>query len=285
MPEVVWRVRPTESFDYFRNPHKGCATFQRFEGDELYPDAGWSEEGPIVFPARKYPSRTPNYLPASVAYCRWFWRVFQPEKNRFDWTILDQAIATARDRNQTLQVRLMPYGSARQPQLPDWYSSVGRIVENNHKTNTLLGPDHSGDDFRQWWGNAIKAFAERYDGNPTLESFDLSHIGPWGEGAGECTADGIERMAQIYVKAFKQTPLLAMVGSNQLPMAVKFNTGWRCDCFGDMRLPGSYIVPKRSSNTHTHDAYPFIVHNTIATDCWKRGPVVFETCGNPLGWY
>ena len=46
MPETHWRCRPTESFEYFRNPHKGCATFQHFAGDPLFDGTTWSEEGP-----------------------------------------------------------------------------------------------------------------------------------------------------------------------------------------------------------------------------------------------
>lgn len=285
MAETIWRCRPTESFEYFRNPHKGCATFQHFEGDPLFEGTHWSEEGPTEFPPRQYPGVTPGYLPSPVAYCRWFWRRFQPTKNTFDWSLIDQALQTAHERGQTLQVRLMPYGSAKQPCLPDWYSEVAPVIVTDHKGNKLATPDHSSDGFFQWWGNVISEFAARYDGHPDLETFDISHIGPWGEGAAPCSEAAIRRMAEHYVSCFKKTPLLAMISVNQLREAAPLGTGWRCDCFGDQRERGNAEVPHRNAWLHTYDCYPWHVVEAGATEAWKNGPVVFETCGVPLGWY
>ncbi len=284
MAETHWRCRPTESNDYFRNPHKGCATFQHFEGDPLFEGTHWSEEGPTEFPPREHPGVTPGYLPSPIAYCRWFWRRFQPEKDRFDWTLIDQALQTAHDRGQTLQVRLMPYGSAKQPCLPDWYEQVAPVIRTNHKDNVLVTPDHSCDAHFEVWGRVISEFAARYDGHPDLETFDISHIGPWGEGAADCTAEAMERMTAHYVSCFKKTPLLAMLG-RQMGPGIRRGTGWRCDCFGDQREKGNEVVPHRLAWNHTYVAYPWSVSENDAQDAWKSGPVTFETCGVPLGWY
>jgi len=283
MPVTYWRARPTESKAYFRNPHKGCATFQRFAGDPLFEDTTWSEEGPTTFPPRKYPDVTPGYLPSTVAYCRWFWRLLQPTKDKIDWTVIDQALATARQRGQTLQVRLMPYGSPRQPQLPDWYAEVGEVRTRTVKREPQPVPDHSSDEYYYWWGNFIKAFADRYDGHPDLESFDIAHIGPWGEGAGQCSDYAKRRMAELYVSAFKKTPLLAMVA--QIKYGTDLGTGWRCDCFGDMRERGNELIPHRLAWNHMYDAYPKAVCEAGAAEAWRNGPVVLETCGVPMGWY
>jgi len=283
MSELRWRARPTESHEYFRNPHKGCATFQHFEGDPLFEGTSWSEEGPTTFPQREHPSVTPGYLPSPVAYCRWFWTVFQPAKNRFDWTVIDRALETARQRGQTLQVRLMPYGSSRQPQVPEWYADVAPLKTETIKGRSQAVPDHSGDDFYQWWGNVVREFAARYDGHPDLESFDLAHIGPWGEGAAECSDRAKKRMAELYVSAFRKTPVLAMVA--QIQYGTDLGTGWRCDCFGDFRERGNDITPHRLAWNHTMDAYPRLVCEGDAQEAWKNGPVVFETCGVPMGWH
>ena len=40
------RFRPKEFKGMLLNPHKGCATFQRFNGDPLYDGTRWSESGP-----------------------------------------------------------------------------------------------------------------------------------------------------------------------------------------------------------------------------------------------
>ena len=48
--EVIQRVRPKEYTGELSNPHKGTTTFQRFNGDALYPGLEWNDsEGPIAF--------------------------------------------------------------------------------------------------------------------------------------------------------------------------------------------------------------------------------------------
>jgi hypothetical protein len=41
--ETIQRVRPTETFRYLPNPHKGTTTFQRFNGDPLFPGLIWND--------------------------------------------------------------------------------------------------------------------------------------------------------------------------------------------------------------------------------------------------
>ena len=54
------RLRPDEFTGFLLNPHKGCATFQRFNGDPLFEGVRWSEEGPTEFPARQCEGFTPG---------------------------------------------------------------------------------------------------------------------------------------------------------------------------------------------------------------------------------
>jgi len=43
-------VRPRETREYLRNPHKGTTTFQRFNGDPLVPGLEWDDsKGPETF--------------------------------------------------------------------------------------------------------------------------------------------------------------------------------------------------------------------------------------------
>ena len=41
------RVRPKEFTGVVLNPHKGCTTFQRFNGDPLFDGKHWSESGEL----------------------------------------------------------------------------------------------------------------------------------------------------------------------------------------------------------------------------------------------
>src|SRR5437016_3231033 len=105
MAEVVRRVRPTPSDKFLANPHKGCCTFQRFNGDPLFEGTTWSEEGPLKFPVRK-PDVVDGYLPSTVAYLRWFWDVFEREEGKYDFSVIEKSIETAKTRGQTVALRI-----------------------------------------------------------------------------------------------------------------------------------------------------------------------------------
>lgn len=284
--EVVMnkRYRPTESREFLLNPHKGCATFQRFNGDPLFAGKRWSESGPTEFPPAER-EVAEHYLPCTVAYCRWFWDLLQPEPNRFDWTPVEMALKTAHERGQTLQVRLMPHGSHGQPQLPEWYQERYPTVSGAKKSRSYIAAVYDGPEFIDQWGNVILEFGERFDDHPALESVDMSYIGPWGEGAGDCSEEAIDRITGIYKKAHPGTPLVAMISGYKMKSGIRAGAGWRCDCFGDLKI---WFDPDSSEQyqwNHMYDCYPREVCECEAQDVWRTAPVVFETCSVPMTWY
>jgi len=284
MAEVIRRVRPTPTDAYLGNPHKGCCTFQRFNGDPLFPGTSWSEEGPTQFPPPVKPV-IDGYLPTTVAYCRWFWRLLEPQQGRHDFSVIDRSLETCRQRGQTLAVRLMAFGSVNQPAVPDWYAAKCPMMVTQRANGSIRHPVHDSPEYLEHWGGLVREFARRYDGNPLLETIDVTFIGPWGEGAGECSHEQIQRFANLWKEAFARTPRLAMIDANQLVVGVGTGAGWRCDCFGDLRAPGSETVPKHLSWNHTYDYYPMAVATTGAGDVWRTAPVHFETCWVPMAWY
>ncbi|MCY3020873.1 MAG: DUF4832 domain-containing protein [Planctomycetota bacterium] len=294
MAETVRRVRPTPTDEYLGNPHKGCCTFQHFNGDEPFPGTGWSEEGPVTFPlpaAAKLSDRwagrnvAGGYLPSTVSYCRWFWRIMEPEKGRYDFSMIDGALDMCRQRGQTLAVRLMAYGSQQQPRVPDWYAARCPMVERKVKSAVWKVPVHDAPEYLEHWGGFVQEFARRYDKNPTLESIDVTYIGPWGEGDGECSVEQCRRFADVWKRAFTRTPRLCMVGGDQMRAGIASGSGWRCDCYGDLRAVGDHDVPRHLSWNHMYEAYPPEVIAGGATDAWKTGPVHFEACWVPMAWY
>jgi hypothetical protein len=281
------RFRPDEFTGFLLNPHKGCATFQRFNGDPLFEGVRWSEEGPTEFPARLHEGVTPGYLPCTVAYCRWFWEVFEPEEGRYDWTAIEQALATAEERGQTLQVRLMPHGSAHQPTVPLWYRENYETVERStHGGRDLCKcPIYDSPEYIDKWGSAISEFGARFDGHPWLESVDMSYIGPWGEGAGDCSDEAIETISGIYADAHPKTPLMCMIDGRQMTACARRGTGWRCDCFGDIRRHSLPDWPGVETWCHHFDCYPQQVCLSGAQDAWMVSPVTFESCWVPMAWF
>ena len=284
MAETVRRVRPTPTDEYLANPHKGCCTFQHFNGDPLFPGTGWSESGPTEFPPAER-DVAEGYLPTTVAYCRWFWALMEPEKSRYDFSVIDGALEACRQRGQTLAVRLMAYGSAKQPRVPKWYSDQYPMEINRTKRAPFPAPVHDAPEYLEHWGGFVREFARRYDANELLETIDITYIGPWGEGAGECSVAQCRQFARLWKESFAHTPRMALIAGDQMREGIATGSGWRCDCFGDLKQPGSPHLPRHLSWNHMFDCYPEAVVKAGAQNAWQVGPVHFETCWVPMHWY
>jgi len=292
MAESVRRVRPTPSDKFLANPHKGCCTFQHFNGDELFAGKMWSEIGPKEFPKRKYVGVTPGYLPSTVSYCRWFWRDLEPEQGRYDFARIEQALDVCKERGQTLALRLMSFGTGPEPRLPEWFVRRGKGIKIDTLENgvhacvdTLPIPVYDSPEFYDAWGGFIREFARRFDANPLLETVDLSYLGPGGEGYGECTLETCRRFSELFRDAFVHTPRLSQICGIQGKPGIDTGAGWRADSFGDLGDIGSPYVLKTNSWNHHFDYYPESIAKAGAQDAWKHAPVHYESSWVPMQWY
>ena len=275
-------VRPVESDELLVNPGMGITTFQRFNGQELNAGLTWSEEGPTT----RLPelAHKPDFPNTSMAYCRWFWSAIEPEQKKVRWEIIDAALQQARDHNQTLAIRLMPYDQ-KHP-LPEWYRNSGarRANKDTDKDGSVWQPDFADPLYLKFWGRLILAAGARYDGHPDLESVDISSLGYWGEGwSNYMPAFSVQKnLIDIYFTAFKRTMLLMNFDE---PEALAYGTGrgagWRLDCLGDMRS----AEPNPTGNwSHMFDFYPQQIVRTGIQEVWQRAPVSLETCWVPGYW-
>jgi hypothetical protein len=181
----------------------------------------------------------------------------------------------------------MPHGSSKQPKVPEWYRAKYKTVERvthggGEPTNV---PVYDSPEFIDSWGRVVTEFGRRYDGDPRLESVDMSFIGPWGEGAGECSEAGIDRMVAIYKAAHPKTPLMAMISGYKMTAGVRAGMGWRLDCFGDLGIFKNPNLPKEQWWNHHFECYPQEVVGCGAQESWKHAPITFESCGVPMHWY
>ena len=284
MSELIRRVRPTPTNDYLANPHKGCCTFQHFNGDDLFAGTRWDEQGPREFPPAKY-GVTPGYLPTTVAYCRWFWNILEPQPGQYNFTVIEKALETCQQRGQTLALRLMAFGWPNQPQAPQWVLDRYPVTTTQRGGTSHVHPDHNSKEYLELWGGLIREAGRRFDKHPQMESIDITYIGPWGEGDGECSRARCAEFAQLWKEAWPTTPRMALIAGQQMEEGVKSGSGWRCDCFGDLGSVGSAEVLKSVSWNHHFDAYPAQVCLCHAQDAWKTAPVHFEACGVPMDWY
>ncbi len=300
--EVVQRVRPEESDDWLPNPHRGTATFQRFQGEPVYPTIVTADtNGPVTFPG---PGIKDNlaYIPrTTLTYCRWPWSWLEPKKGKFRWDIIDNTLKSAKQTGQTAQIRFQPFtavdsavppqGAKRPPKpyvnIPGWLWDAG--IKWVPSTYSGIEPDHNDPLWLKHFGAFVKAFAARYDGHPALESVDVAYGGFWGEGGGNTNYKTAGKTAELYLKAFKKTQLLFLLGTHAHDYSnpkygETLRLGWRTDCFGDLKVANHPDVPDSASWNHTYDGYPKEIVVSGSQDAWKRAPVTMETCGNVATW-
>jgi len=281
--EVIQRVRPTESKEYILNPHKGTTTFQRFNGDPLYPGLMWDDsKGPTEFSPFKGNSKNPQYPDTTMSYCRWLWSVIEPEKGKFRWDIIDGALEAARVRGQTLQMRIQPYIGN---DAPAWFWDKGGVPQQDSCKAGRVEPDANCKAYIDHWSDHIRAWGKRYDGHPVFESFDVAFAGPCGEGGGNANIDTVETLMGVYIESFEKTQLLAMLGGHMYEYGMKKGLGWRADCLGDLRASGQGVVPDRLCWNHMNDLYPMEVTQGNGKEQWKKAPVTLETCWTVGHWF
>src|SRR4030095_11698597 len=181
-------VRPKEIDSVLNNPGIGFTTFQRFNGDTLTTlngKMGWTEGRPIVYQQFKGVLTNKQHPQTTIAYWRVYWRFVEPQKGEYRWDLIDQALATAEERGQTLMLRIAPYGSKiEENDVPAWYRDmVGKKTDwkyNNPVNKWFV--DAEDPRYAEYFGGFIRELGKRYDGHPVLEAVDLSIVGGWVEG-------------------------------------------------------------------------------------------------------
>ncbi len=274
-------VRPKEIHSVLVNPGKGIQTFQRFNGQALNKGFEWSEAGPT---SQLQKSATPPDFPgSSIAYCRWFWSAIEPQQGEFQWNIIDLALKEAKEHHQRLAIRIMPY-DPKHP-LPEWFQKSGahRANKPTDKDGSVWEPDFSDPLYLKYWGELVVAAGKRYDGNPYLDTVDVSSVGYWGEGwSPYMPAFPYQKaLIDIWLKAFKRTPLLMNFDQQQaLTYGTEHGTGWRLDCWGDMRTHSNdpYFPAEML------DVYPIQIVRAGIQNVWERSPVSLESCWVPGYW-
>jgi len=272
---VIKIVKPVEINDILSNPGIGFTTHGRFNDDELSDEKGY-------------------YPYSRIAYFRFYWRVLEPEQGQYNWSLLDNVLKKAAERNQTVIVRFPPSKTGR-ADIPDYYRKmVGPETNLRSKWRT----DPNDPRYAKYYGDMIRAFGKHYDGHPWLEAVDISLVGSDGEGAGGHLLSDDARITLInaYLDGFKKTHLIFMPlngddpdpgllckntniaaywpdGSNNGTGSQMRNVGWRGDCLGDMGFwPDLH-------QDHMTDWYPRDIVKSGMSQAWKKAPVSMEICG------
>jgi hypothetical protein len=294
-------VRPKTINEVLFNPGMGFMTFQRFNGDKLNEGTKWTEGYPIEYQSNNGRLENDQHPLTSIAYFRIYWRFLEPEPGRYDWELIDKAIRTARTQGQSLMLRIAPYGETEDSDVPLWYRQLGNLEPNKKQPRWRVDPGDTR--YVRYFGGLIRALGERYDGQPDLESVDVSIVGTWGEGEGSelLTQETREALVDCYTDSFLETPLLMLLTdehTNRYGLS-RADVGWRVDCLGDMGGHWSNlreIVGWRADTlneywdipldwSHMMDFYPQQIIRSGMQDAWKKAPVSFEVCWVIKNWY
>jgi len=260
-------VTPEETDKILANPGMGWQTFHR---------------------TNKRDKNLPPWIPSTVHYARWGWGTVEPEEGKIDYKLLDNVLKETREAGQTLAFRVMCCSTTTgHPYHPTWLKDIGgRIIQTRRRSGPVVEiPDLDDPKILDKHLDLIKRLGKRYDGHPDIDHIDLGSVGWWGEwhmsGATNAkmpTTENQRRIVDAYITAFKETPLLMLIGGGQmLKHATKHGTGWRADCLGDM---GGFS----KTWCHMRMAYPRMLPEATAMDAWKTAPVAWETCWDMRKW-
>ena len=266
-------VRPREIDDVLTNPGIGFMTFQRFNGDKLNEAKGWTEGKPIDYQDFNGDLTNEGYPDTTIAYFRIYWKFIEPQQGKYRWDLIDKALETARRRGQSLMLRIAPYGTGNQNDVPDWYRTL--VGEKKDWKERKWQVDPEDPRYVEHFTAMIKSLGRRYDGHADLESVDVSIVGAWGEGAGSSllTAKTRRALVDAYIDSFRKTHLVMLLTDEKTNgyALSRANVGWRVDCLGDM---GGFSP----TWSHMNDYYPQAIINFGTADAWKKAPVTLEVC-------
>jgi len=85
-----------------------------------------------------------------------------------------------------------------------------RANKATDKDGEIWQPDFSDPLYLKYWGELVAEAGKRYDGNPYLDSVDISSVGYWGEGWSPYMPPfpNQKELIDIWLNAFQRTPLL-----------------------------------------------------------------------------
>lgn len=257
-----------------QNPYIGFTSFQHFRRDELYSDLVVKPENNFTetehvecYPVPDYveeKGRAQGYYPdSSVVYIRILWKEFEPREKEYNYAFIEDILKKAKENNQTLMFRLMQHSTRESDDVPEWLKTkiecparpVGKRVKDSPTDPRFL----------TYFGRAVRAFGERFDGDSALAFVDISLPGAWGEGSHAYlfTKQQLEAFVDIYTDTFKNTRLIGQVSAPSLMSYSNEKTpiGWRADCIGNPTSTYEYLPPKAE----------------LMGEAWKTGHVSFES--------
>ena len=222
-------------------------------------------------------------LPSSIRYLRIGWAELEPEHGKYNWSLIDNAIARGKQNGTKISLRIMtcsPHSKGYYTS-PKWLFDQGcrsyeYLVGGDDPTSggvriPRIEPDYSDSLYLLRHRDFIKALGQKYDESSDLEFLDIGSYGYWGEWhtPHPVRIEFRKKIVDMYTQTFKKTPLVFMTDDAEvLGYALSKGTGMRRDGVGSRSHERTWIGS---------DKYASV---TAMADAWKQAPVVFEWYGN-----
>ncbi len=229
-----------------------------------------------------HPGDMPRF-PCSVVYLRFDWAAVEPEEGRYDWKLIDDAIAVGKSRGEAIAMRVMTANAHSSGYYcsPKWlfddgckgfeYTVGGGDPTSGGKRIPRIEPDYADPIYLAKHSAFLAELGRRYDGNPNVEFLDIGSYGIWGEWhtTHPATIAVRQRIVDMYLRAFPKTPLVFMSDDVEgLSYALAHGAGFRRDGVGSPWHEQNWIGSPRYAGVRG------------MADVWKHAPVVFEWFGD-----
>ncbi len=157
----------------------------------------------------------------SQVYLRLPWSLIEPQEGHFEWSVLDTPMQRYRARGFKTSFRITCSETPFSYATPKWVEEAGakgyRFTpgRGEQPNGSHWEPDFNDPIFLEKLDHLLAKLAERYDGHPDVELFDIGSIGTWGEGHTWASTrraypdDVILKHMELYHKHFKKTPILS----------------------------------------------------------------------------
>ena len=190
--EGIVTVRPASTDEVLDNPGMGLYAYQ-------YSNRLWA------YGSRLKPGDTMDWFPGvNIVYFRVPWCELEPAEGDYRWDIIDSVAQNWIARGKQIAIRVTCCENRYKYPTPKWVFDAGakateysmyenfynywKIRSDTWSKEKLYEPDYTDPVFLQKLENFLKAFARRYDGNPSVAFCDIGTFGMWGEGHTDYTS-------------------------------------------------------------------------------------------------
>lgn len=222
-------------------------------------------------------------FPSSIRYFRVSWADLEPEHGKYNWSIIDNQIDSAKQKGMRISLRIFTCS----PHSKGYYSTPKWLFDEGCRSHEYvvpgtdpyaggprfprIEPDYSDSLYllRHW--ELIRAMGQRYDKSSDFAFLDIGSYGYWGEWHTPNSVPVAVRMkiVDMYTEAFKETPLVFMSDDDEvLGYALKTGAGLRRDGVGSPWHEQNWIGSLKYAGVKG------------MVDAWKHSPVVFEWYGD-----